>query len=483
MTDSPAKTTAPGAQAGMKEWTPPGTNMLTVSDHKLMLDAYRGSGGFKDGNYLVSHRREDQRDYDIRRQVAHYDNFVRPIIDAHVDPIFRKQINRTPVPKHQEYFDALSKDIDKGGTGINDFMRRAAVCAQRDSIAFIAVSAPTDAPADASEELAKRPWAYMIQTVALKGVPVRDEWGRCTSVSWAFEQGGKPYVRTLTGLGWETVDDHGHRVEDMSGAWKEPRETAPVVMLVPHGWDDDEQMPTPRFFGVAKANHRVFNQTSELDEIERNATFPMLTYPSSEPGSLTIGTNNVMGYPRDATHAPAWISPDGAAAVTLANGIERNMTAIYRMANLSHALTDGSTQQSGVAKQLDRAAFDDSLSSFGEYLSDAEQKLWALVAWISGKDDLAASVSYPTEFTSAELDTELAAVASALQLGAGETFAQHIRKRVARLLLPDASPEVLAQIDKEIEQQADADNQDKSIPPRGDEGGTQDDEDDEGGQE
>ncbi len=459
MTDSPAKTTAPGAQAGMQEWTPPGADMLHVPDHRLMLDAYRGSGGFKDGTYLVAHRREDTRDYDIRRRVCHFDNFVRPIIDAHVDPIFRKQINRTPAESHKAYFDVLAADIDRGGTGVNDFMRKCAVAAQRDSIHFIAVSAPKDAPADASEEMDKRPWAYRIQSVALKDAPVRDEWGRCTSLSWYFDHGGKQYVRTLDGKGWETTDDHGARVEAMSGEWKEKRDTAPVVMLVPHDWDDDEGTPTPRFYGVAKANHRIFNQTSELDEIERNATFPMLTYPESNPGSLTIGTNNVMGYPRDATHAPAWISPDGEAAITLANGIERNMKAIYRMANLSHALTDGAAQQSGVAKQLDRAAFDDALSSFGEYLSDAEQKLWELFAWISGKKDLAVTVAYATEFTSAELDVELAAVASALQLGAGETFAQHIRKRVARLLLPDASPEILAQIDTEIEQRTEADAQ------------------------
>lgn len=471
--DSPAKTTAPGAQAGMMDRDPPGQDMLAVKDSDLMLHAYRGSGGFKDGTYLVAHRREDGRDYDDRRRVAHFDNFTRPVVDAYVDPIFRKQVDRSS-KGGGEYFDMLAKDVDRGGTGIGSFMRDCAVAAQRDSLHFIAVSAPEQKPADAAQEMTLRPWAYRIQRTALDSVE-RDDYGRCVLVSWWFTKEGERRLRTLDGTGWRTQDAHGKDIEGGSGTWQTPRETAPVVMLVPHRWDDDEQLPTPRFLGVAKANHRVYNQLSELDEIERKATFPMLAYPDENPGQLTLGTNNVLGYRFDSSNAPAWISPDGAAAVTLANGIERNVQAIYRMANLSHAMTDGTKQASGVAKQLDRAAFDDALSSFAEYLSDAEQQLWGLFEWITGKN-LGVSVSYPSEFTSAEIDAYMAAAASALTMGAGETFAAEIRRRVARLMLPDAPPDVLAAIDKEIRERTDADNQDRQPPPGNDDDGRDDDE-------
>ena len=424
-------------------------NILSISDYQLMLDAYRGSGGFKTGAYIVKHKREDDEDLADRQQVSHFHNYTRPVVDAHVQPIFRKQIDRDG-PK-SPMWEAICKNVDLAGHGIDAFMKSAATAARRDGLHFLSVSAPTKKPASAADELAGRPWAYRIQALAVTKIE-RDAWGRPVSLTWSFEEGGRTLLRTLNGKGWSTEDEHGEVVagEGMAGEWQKQRETAPVVMMCPQDWDDDEERPTPEFLGVARTNHRIFNQTSELDEIERKMTFPMWVYPAKDPKNMTIGMNNVMGFDPESKHAPEIKSPTKDSAETLAEGIKRNIDEIYRMAGLSSANVEGTQTQSGKAKQLDRAQLDASLSSYGEYLSDCEQQLWDLFTWIHGTD-LTTTVSYPTEFTTADLDVELAALQSALEIGAGATFAQLVRMRLARIVLPMTDAQKLAEIDKEIE--------------------------------
>lgn len=437
-------------------------NILAISDYQLMLDAYRGSGGFKTGAYLVKHKREADEDLAERQQVSHYHNYTKPVINSHVEPIFRKQITRDG-PK-SELWGELSKNIDLAGKGIDDFMKSAAVAGRRDGLHFLSVSAPVDAPATKSDALAKRPWAYRISALAIKAVE-RDQHGRVVSISWTFEEGEKTLIRTLTGTGWTTTGAKGETVEGegYTGEWKTKRETAPVVMICPQDWDDDEEIPTPEFLGIARTNHRIFNQTSELDEIERNMCFPMWVYPSKDPGNITIGTNNIMGYDPEYKMEPNPKSPSKDSFESLAAGIKRNIDEIYRMAGLSSANVEGTLTQSGKAKQLDRAQLDASLSSYGEYLSDREQELWELLGWIAGAD-LTTTVSYPSEFTSADLDVELAALASALAISAGPLFAAEARKRMARVVLPMTDTETLADIDKEIEAMKEADGKDDTPP-------------------
>lgn len=436
-------------------------NILAISDYQLMLDAYRGSGGFKTGAYLVRHKREEDEDYADRQKVSHYHNYLAPVVGAHVDPIFRKQISRDK--SGGAMWDLLSANVDLAGSGIDDFMHSAAIAGRRDDLHFLSVSAPIKAPNSAADEPTARPWAYRIQANAVKDVE-RDEWGRPTSITWAFREGDTTLLRTLTGEGWSTTDEEGtpSEGEGMAGTWKVRRATAPVVMIAPNGWDDDEERPTPSLLGIARTNHRIFNQVSELDEIERKMTFPMWTYPSKEPGNLTIGVNNMLGYDPSSAHEPEIKSPSKDSAETMAAGIKRNIDEIYRMAGLSQGSAEGATTQSGVAKQLDRAQLDASLSAYGEYLSDIESQLWDLFGWITGKD-LSTTVSYPAEFTSADLDIELAALASALQIGAGPLFAQQVRKRLSRVVLPMADTEILAEIDAEIEDMQQADL--AALPP------------------
>lgn len=429
------------------------------SEYALLRDAYRGAGGFKSGTYLVPHSREQQEDWDDRRIVSYFLNYTKPVIDSHVNPIFRKSIQREGTGA---MYDALSLSVDGGGTSIGRFMRRAAMFAKRDSLHFVSVSAPPTAPATVAEAMrGSLPWAYHITTDSVTDIQ-RDQWGRVASLSWTFMHNDTQLTRTVNGTGWSTADSFGHQIigDEFAGEWKEKLPFAPVVVIAPNGWDEDEIKPTPEFLAIARANHRIFNLCSELDELIRNTAFPILTYPAKSVSDLTIGTNNAMGYDPSYSHEPAWIAPPAGPADVIEKRIAELVREIYRMAQLSHAIatSNGTTNQSGVAKMLDREGLDSVLSDFAHDLEQAERQLWTLLSWISGTE-IPVSVSYPQQFTIGDAEPELAVIASALQIGAGAQFAASARKRMVRVVLSNADEEDLRAIDDEIDGMVQADAQ------------------------
>ena len=56
----------------------------------LLRDAYHGTGGFETGSYLVQYPVENATKFLRRQQISYYLNYLRPIVDSHVTPIFRR---------------------------------------------------------------------------------------------------------------------------------------------------------------------------------------------------------------------------------------------------------------------------------------------------------------------------------------------------------------------------------------------------------
>jgi hypothetical protein len=442
------------------------TDITSQSDYILLRDAYRGAGGFRDGRYLVPHHREQEEDWDVRRKNSYFLNYVKPVVDSHYAPIFRKQIQRTG---KGGMFELLQGRWD-GSRGVNAAMRRAAKFAKRDGVHFLAVTSPATAPNTLADQQKNPPWVYGIFAEAVREVQ-RDAKGRVVSIAYGFLDGSRQLVRRIDGNGWTTTDDQGRTLDEatMSGTWSQNRETAPVVAIAPGDWDEDERLPTPEFYSVARTNHRIFNMCSERDAILRNCTFPILTYPSKVLKDLTIGTNNALGYDPAFPHEPAWIAPPSDPVEIISAQITGLVSEIYRMAMMSHSVAqkDGGTSgvaQSGVAKSLDRDGQDSALADFSLILQDAETQVWELLSWISGQE-MAVSVTYPKEFILADALPELQTIAAALEVGAGPSFAAAARKRMVRVVLPSANEQDLAEIDKDIDDMAQADQADANQDP------------------
>ena len=57
--------------------------------YQFLKDSRFGSGGYRNGKYLIPHKRENDNDYNLRRSKSFYNNQYRPIWSAHFKPIFK----------------------------------------------------------------------------------------------------------------------------------------------------------------------------------------------------------------------------------------------------------------------------------------------------------------------------------------------------------------------------------------------------------
>lgn len=428
----------------------------------LLRHAFFGTGGFRDGSYLVQYPRESTDKYDRRKKAAFYVNYVRPIIESHVKPIFRRGIKRTDGGTNPAWTEFV-KDCTTGGVDLDGFMRSRAAMAKRSGCDLIVVTAPAQAPASEAEAVTLRPYVYGVQASRITDL-VRDPAERIVSVSFLeghmVDGSMANWTKTITSTGWELEDEKGNLQE--AGDWDIPREDAPVVLLAPGDWlteDEAQMLPLSEFYSIARCAAALFNLGSESHEIIRSVTFPMLSYPSRDLKNLVVGLNNSIGYDPDKTHRPEFIAPPDGPLEQIRQEREGLVREIYRMAMLSHqAGTADSLQtetaKSGVAMRIDREDYDTALAFYAASLNVAETRIREIFAWIQGKDKGAidASAVYPRDFTmqdaAAELQPLFDALASLSAMPAPMRAA--IYSRVADTLLP-GHPE-LEQIHAEIRQ-------------------------------
>lgn len=200
-------------------------------------------------------------------------------------------------------------------------------------------------------------------------------------------------------------------------------------------------------------NRSIYNKCSWLDDILRNQTFSILTYPTAKPESLDIGTDNALAYPPDSRHIPSFIAPPAECATVLANQIQMLQEEIYRMAVVVN-VTGVRTQSSGVAKQWDFEQTNQLLSSFAGNIDVAETELAELFAlWLGA--DFNYQCNYPKDFSVSDVTTELANAETAKALDFGTTFNTEVLKRVITSYLPDLKKDRVEQIVNEYSDLAD----------------------------
>lgn len=453
---------------------------------KLLEDSYYGTGGFEfcaddssahqinatgDGSYIIKHHRECLDDYFERVRLAYYLNYVAPVIDSHVAPIFRQQISREVKAGAQSVWDAFAADSTGGGVSIADLMRDAAYPAKRDGIHILALAVPKEKTETVADQIQVRPYIYQVFALDIVDL-VRDRFGNISKLQHGdtiiVDGEEKPVVRELTATGWRVLD--GEAVIE-SGDWTKPYTFAPCVEISPGMRVRGKAFPRSEFVAVARANHRLFNLQSELDEVFRSQAFSILTYPSTDLKDLTVGANNALGYNPESRMKPEYISPGADPSKMYMEQFDRIVREIYRMSLL--ASQTGSTNKmqtqnpaSGIALRIDREALDSALCDFAKTLQTAEEQLVKLWSWATGIN-ADATIVYPCEFTLQDLGTELQPLLdtfAAVSAIAPPAMKVAILKRVAALILE--SDEVsLEEVQKALEQALQDGSHDDGVLP------------------
>lgn len=429
-------------------------------DHTLLNDAYSGSGGFKDGSYIVPHPREPADKYSHRKFMSYYCNYVKPCVNAHVDPVFREY----PVREYKanQYMDAFLSNVDCKGTKIDRFMKRAAIRAKLLGSAFVVMDNFAEGAESVKDALEGRkfPYIYLLQHSQVKDYAT-DRFGNLSWIKYELSyteiEEGEKREKTAT---WEWTKEAWKKTENGAETKGNNRiGEIPVVELFGAYDDENSMKPQSDFYSIARINLAIFNACSGLRERNRNQAFSVLTYQLGEnddyeqASEIAYGTADLLMYPSTAGNPPSYTTPPAEPSETLMSEIRMMIEEIYRMAERAN-VTGVQEQNSGLAKEWDHQSLHQTIAEFAKNLEEAEEK----IAWLFGKYinmDLDYNAKYSDDYGVVDVSAELDKVTKALALAIGGQFDKEVKKQAARTVLKDQEDDVINAVIKEIEQQPD----------------------------
>lgn len=449
---------------------------ITTDEYTLLRDAYTGGGGFDNGDYLFQHSREDMADFMVRKKMARYSNFVKVIVKALTNPIFKKTIVRDF--EENDMLKKFVEDVDGQQTSLNAFMKKATKWARLYGRVFIIVDnyAAEEQALNRADALNMRrfPYLYMVCPDQITDYET-DRTGRFVKLSYKLRvkrsKGdmtgiGDMEEWTWTQTGWECKN--GDKVEKVREGLHGLGEI-PVVALSAVDEDTNAPLPVPDMLHIAKANRDIFNRDSEKREILRNQCFPVLVYPATRqsanelkqkdeegnPLGLTMGTGNMLVVDATAGVLPNFIAPPLEPVQTLQQEIKDIVDDMYRQAGLT-SVVGVETKASGVAKQWDFEETTNHLADMAENCELAEVQIFNLFAKWAGIEIKELKIKYPRTFNITDIEDELAKAQQmkALAVG-GEVVAREINRKAAEVYFADVDDKRYDEIMADIEETAD----------------------------
>lgn len=428
---------------------------LTSNMYRLMRDSYYGDGGYR-GPYLIPHKRETEQNYRERQQTAYYLNHFSLIVNALVNPIFKRTPLRDWKGTGSPIAEAFLEDVDGGGNDMDSFMQSAALSAKLYGAVFIVVEnfKAMDLPVSMGEALAQRkfPYAYTLEPDRVEGVSI-DKNGRILSIRFrdtaVKSTMGDDKERTVyfDTQRWAVYED-GTLVSTGDHNLGE----VPVVWFPSQHVKNGELTPTPELYPIAGISCSLYNHCSWLTEILRNQTFPLLTFPSKEASDLIIGNNNALCYDGDTVRfQPGFISPPSDPAALLQAQIKTMVEEMYRMAGLTFSTTT-KQEASGISRQWEFERTNQRLAAFAKRCAAAERKIMALVAKWMGLE-LEYQATYSNDFGVTDVATELKNAQAVLDMQLTGKVKTEVARQVLAAYVPELPAErfdaIIADIEKE----------------------------------
>lgn len=433
-----------------------------ISPFRLVRDAYTGFGGFRDGSYLVRHKRE--MEFETRRGYSYYVNLFAPILDSLVDPVFERAPMRAGGGNLWPEFLA---DCDRTGRSLTDFMKLAAFKSKRDGSAWIVID-NVAAPAGTLEGAAvARAFPYLYLKEASEVVYWKT--GKCGALEeiafsetvGSTEMGKTPAVqyRKWTPMTWEVFAKYEE------GELKEPIPALsgshglgqiPVVPVYSNFLENNSPLPHPPLYQIAVLNTAIYNLSSEIRSLQRSQGFSILVIPALNgkfPAGFTIGASNALAVPDTSKFLPQFVSPDVSVLQPYFDERKFLIESIYRQAKL--AGVTGVVETSGVSKSWDFRATNVALAQLARAVEGAERQLCALFGLWQGDASWVLTVSYPEDFGVVDLDGEIKQAADFLALGFPPRVNLAVKARVLSYYFQALSPEEIEELADAVEQACD----------------------------
>lgn len=439
-------------------------------EYELLHDAYYGTGMFAAGGALQKHPRENAANYTFRQQLSYYLNHTAPIINACVDPIFKDTISRNY--NESELFETFLNDVDRLGTTLQEFMRYNSTQTKIYGVMYVLVDNVSEIGETVADQVNNRqlPYLVAIEPKSVYKWLVNDigELDLFTYTTTVFDDEGKAKTQyhEWTRTSW-TVRNEEQKV---IATGEHNLGKVPIVQWFGRSSRKIDILPPPEYLAIAKTNHQVYHLCSLLTQILNMQTFSTLTLPDNGQGAddITLGTNNVLMYPAESSHAPAFIAPDRGPAEIIMAVIKMLVDDMYRLSGINSVI-GVQEAKSGVAKQWDFERTNQRLADFSVQCESAEKDIIELFElWTNMNVDY--KCDYPREFKINDITDSLAQSQAVLDLGLGSnTLKVETGKKVLDSYMPNIEPETFDEIVAEIEESVQRQEQDETYHNNNDE--------------
>jgi hypothetical protein len=438
-----------------------------IGKYELLDNAYRATGGFETGEYLIPHPSEKFQKYRRRQNMSYYCNYLKPCVDAHVNPIFRSEPSRDNLSPTYELF---INDVDGNGTTLTRFMKRAGIRAKLHGVEFIVIDMDKieeDQLVTEKDVIDNRiyPYLYLVKPSQVVDWSI-DKFGRLNYISYQLlnaivDDDGNKDIITESWTWTNTICKKS--VNGKEEIFQNNIGIIPVVPLYGAINDSNSLIPQSDMYAIARTNLAIYNACSELRERNRNQAFSILTFPIGEDDDydnsetpLAYGTSDCLMY-KQGTQTPAFITPPAEPSTVIMDEINFQIKEIYRMASLQFS-TGVQSNVSGLAKEWDNQGLFQTISELAQSLQETEYKIANIFSKYTSESMDTISVAYNNQFGITDPTAVLTNATQGLALNICPEYNIEMKKQVIRSTLKDVDTVVVERVIDNLESDASARN-------------------------
>lgn len=446
---------------------------------EFFLLAYEGGKRYVSDQTLFKHQREHQEDYQDRLERAYYTNYCQALVDFVPEFIYSQGVSRQAPKGLQPIFDKFKANVDRSGTALDPFMELVAEEARIFGHSWVGLD-KLPAPEGETLSLARAeelgltvPYFYHVRPLEI--------------LDWVNDQFGNPLYMKRKETFWEKSGKRGtfRHVERYTEWYQDRIDISRIDITEDHERllprvkkaNDWGIIPFVPFFykrskfnkdlgvsmltDLAYQNRAIFNQTSYLEEFLARQCFNVLAMeqstavPTRDRADGRIGTSNVIWIPRDAKHAPEYISPPVEPAEFIQNERAHIVKEMFRQAAqdiLSEILSKGETPSGDAQKQAFSRTIP-MIAKQADMMQSGEGLLWSMWAKLQKKDWEDGTVSYRDDYGITNLQDlllQLSTIFNNLKV-LPPSFIRAEWKRIIRefdgKLTPEEMKKILSEID------------------------------------
>jgi hypothetical protein len=427
---------------------------------KKYLDCFEGGPDILSINYIYQHQRENDLDYQDRVRRAHYFNYCEILVKFFTRFIFGETIQREADAANRDWYEAWSKNVDRKGTSIQDYMEDLSDDKQVFGMVFTLVDAPplpdgvdpqTMSVAD-ERDFNMEPYLVRITPEEMLDWVV-DEFETLQYIKrkqlidildgrerLAVERYTEWYQDEVTISEIDVTDPRNPRLRP---AVNKVNELGYIPMVVTR-YQRSKRVPwmgNSFLRNLAGNNIEILNLTSLNDEFLYRQCFNLLARETDAANSLplkdqeddVLSQANILDVPKGAQF-PEYVSPPSEPAEYISDERQRVKNEMFTIAaqDTLNELFNGE-KRSGFSQAQSFSKTVPFISTRADILQDSEHKIMQMVLSRKGKE-WAGTIKYKDRYEITNLTdaiTQLSMLAKDMQLESPTFFKEELKRLVA----------------------------------------------------